>query len=294
MSFDFGAFNNWGGLKKVAVRRPVDCFVSDAKLDAEWQGLGFHARPDLGNSIREFAAVEAVLRATGAEVIALPRAEGLTLDALYTHDSLLVSPRGLVQTRMGKPQRRAEARINCAALQELGLPVAGEISGDGKVEGGDLVWIDRHTLLAGIGYRTNVEGVRQLQALCGSDVQIHCFDLPHYKGSGDVFHLMSVLSPLDRDLAVVYPPLMPVRLVEFLQQRGVDLVEVPAHEFETMACNVLALGPRHAMMLDANPLTLAMLEARGVRVEQIRGEEICRKGEGGPTCITRPLVRASS
>lgn len=293
MSFDFGTFNNWGHLKQVAVRRPADCFVSDAKLDAEWQDLGFHARPDLANSIREFAAVEAVLLAAGAEVITLPADEGLTLDALYTHDSLLVTPRGLVQTRMGKPQRRAEASINGAALHKRGIPIAGEITGTGKVEGGDLVWLDRHTLLAGLGYRTNTEGVRQLQGLCGSDVQIHCFDLPHYKGSAQVFHLMSVLSPLDRDLAVVHPPLMPARLLEFLQQRGIACVEVPDQEFGRLACNVLALGPRHAMMLDDNPRTLAALEERGVRVEVIRGEDICRKGEGGPTCITRPLVRAA-
>jgi len=293
MSFDFGAFNNWGSLKQVAVRRPTDCFVSDAKLDAEWQDLGFHARPDLANSIREFAAVEAILLAAGAEVIALPAAEALTLDALYTHDSLLVTPHGLVETRMGKPQRRAEARINGAALHKLGIPIAGEITGAGKVEGGDLVWLDRHTLLAGLGYRTNAEGLRQLQAICGGEVQIHCFDLPHYRGSAHVFHLMSVLSPLDRDLAVVYPALMPARLLEFLQQRGIDRVEVPEQEFDTMACNVLALGPRHAMMLEGNPRTQAALEARSVRVEVIRGEDICRKGEGGPTCITRPLVRAA-
>jgi len=124
-------------------------------------------------------------------------------------------------------------------------------------------------------------------------VQIHCFDVPHYKGSAQVFHLMSVLSPLDRDLAVVYPALMPARLLEFLQRRGMDFVEVPEQEFEALACNVLALGPRHAMMLEGNPRTRAALEARGVRVEVIRGEDICRKGEGGPTCITRPLVRAA-
>jgi N-dimethylarginine dimethylaminohydrolase len=293
MSFDFGAFNNWGRLKQVVVRRPADCFVSDSKLDAEWQDLGFHARPDLANSIREFSAVEAALLAAGAEVIALPAAEGLTLDALYTHDSLLVTPRGLVEPHMGKPQRRAEAGINRAALQKLGIPFAGNITGPGKVEGGDLVWLDRHTLLAGLGYRTNAEGVRQLQAICGSEVDIHSFDMPHYKGMAHVFHLMSVLSPLDRNLALIHPPLMPARLMEFLQQRGIDFVEVPQQEFEGLACNVLALGPRHAMMLDGNPLTRARLEARGVRVEVMRGKDICRKGEGGPTCITRPLVRAS-
>jgi N-dimethylarginine dimethylaminohydrolase len=291
MSFDFGAFNNWGALKKVAVRRPADSFVSDAKIDAEWKDLNYHSRPDLKNSIREFEAVEAALKAAGAEVIALPAADGLTLDAIYTHDALVVTPRGLVRPRMGKPQRRKEAEVNGAALEKLGIPIAGEISGDGKVEGGDLVWIDRATLLAGVGYRTNLEGVRQLQALCGSEVEVKWFDLPHYKGRPDVFHLMSVLSPLDKDLAVVYPPLMPVRLVEFLERRGIEFIEVPEPEFPSMGCNVLALGPRYAMMVEGNPETLRRMKAKGVRVEVISGADICRKGEGGPTCMTRPIVR---
>jgi N-dimethylarginine dimethylaminohydrolase len=291
MSFDFGAFNNWAALKKVAVRRPSDSFVSDAKIDAEWKDLNYHSRPNLQNSIVEFAAVEAVLKAAGAEVIALPPADGLTLDAIYTHDALVVTPRGLVKPRTGKPQRRKEAEVNGAALEKLGIPIAGEISGEGKVEGGDLVWIDRRTLLAGVGYRTNMEGVRQLQALCGSEVEVKWFDLPHYKGRPDVFHLMSVLSPLDQDLAVVYPPLMPVRLVEFLEEHGIEFIEVPEAEFPSMGCNVLALGPRHAMMVDGNPETLQRMKAKGVRVEVISGADICRKGEGGPTCMTRPLVR---
>lgn len=292
MSFDFGAFNNWGLLKKVAVRRPADSFVSDAKIDAEWKDLNYHSRPDLKNSIAEFDAVEKVLKAAGAEVIALPPADSLTLDSIYTHDALVVTPRGLVKPRMGKPQRRKEAEVNGAALAKLGIPIAGEISGEGKVEGGDLVWIDRGTLLAGVGYRTNLEGVRQLQALCGSEVEVKWFDLPHYKGRPDVFHLMSVLSPLDKDLAVVYPPLMPVRLVEFLEERGIEFIEVPEAEFPSMGCNVLALGPRHAMMVDGNPETLRRMKARGVQVDVISGADICRKGEGGPTCMTRPIVRA--
>jgi N-dimethylarginine dimethylaminohydrolase len=291
MSFDFGAFNNWGLLKKVAVRRPADSFVSDAKIDVEWKDLNYHSRPDLKNSIAEFDAVEKVLKAAGAEVIALPPADSLTLDSIYTHDALVVTPRGLVKPRMGKPQRRKEAEVNGAALAKLGIPIAGEISGEGKVEGGDLVWIDRGTLLAGVGYRTNLEGVRQLQALCGSEVEVKWFDLPHYKGRPDVFHLMSVLSPLDKDLAVVYPPLMPVRLVEFLEERGIEFIEVPEAEFPSMGCNVLALGPRHAMMVDGNPETLRRMKARGVQVDVISGADICRKGEGGPTCMTRPIVR---
>jgi N-dimethylarginine dimethylaminohydrolase len=291
MTYDFGAFNNWGTLKTVAVRRPQDAFVSDAKIDGEWQDLNFHSRPDLANAVQEFAAVDALLKATGADVIHLPPADGLTLDALYTHDALVVTPRGLVRPRMGKPQRRKEAQANGAALEALGMPIAGDITGEGKLEGGDLVWLDRHTLIAGVGYRTNEEGCRQLQKLCGDDVDVKWFDMPHYKGRTDVFHLMSVLSPLDHDLAVVYLPLMPVRLVELLEARGISFVHVPDGEFDTMGCNVLALGPRHAMSVAGNPETVARMQAAGVKVEVINGVDICRKGEGGPTCMTRPLVR---
>jgi N-dimethylarginine dimethylaminohydrolase len=292
MNFDFGAFNNWGTLKRVAIRRPDQAFQSDAKIDAEWKDLNFHARPDLGNAVKEFEAVERILSATGAELITLPVGKGLTLDSLYTHDALVVTPNGLVRPRMGKPQRRTEAAANSAALEKLGFPIAGDITGDGKLEGGDLVWLDRHTLVAGIGYRTNQEGVRQLQNLAGEDVEINSFDMPHYKGKRDVFHLMSVLSPLDQDLAVVYLPLMPVRLVELLESRDIEFVHVPDEEFDTMGCNVLALGPRHAMMVDGNPETHHRLLQAGVKVEVIKGVDICRKGEGGPTCMTRPLVRA--
>jgi N-dimethylarginine dimethylaminohydrolase len=289
---DFGSFNNWSALKRVAVRRPEQAFHSEARIDAEWQALNYHSRPDLEAAKAEFARAEALLEAAGAEVIALPDGEGLTLDSLYTHDALVVTPKGLVRPHMGKPARRKEPLVNGAFLESLGFPIAGDIEAPGLLEGGDLVWIDRHTLLAGIGYRTNTEGVNQLAALAGDDVEILSFDLPHYKGKSDVFHLMSVLSPLDKDLAVVYLPLMPSRLAQFLEARRISFVHVPDEEFPTMGCNVLALGPRHAMMVAGNPLTEMRMKEAGVRVEVIEAEHICRKGEGGPTCMTRPLVRA--
>ena len=291
MSFDFGSFNNWGTLKKVAVRDVDAAFESDAKIDAEWRELNYHSRPDLPEARRQYAAFEGLLKACGAEVIKLPAKPGLTLDSIYTHDALVVTPKGLVMPRMGKAERRKEAEVNGEALGHLGYPLAGLIGGEGKLEGGDLVWIDRQTLLAGIGYRTNLEGVRQLGELMGDDVQIEAFDMPHYKGRSDVFHLMSCLSPLDKDLAVVYPPLMAARQIEFLEARGIAVIEVPGSEFDTMGCNVLALGPRHALMVDGNPETRRRMEAAGVKVEVYAGSEISRKGEGGPTCMTRPLVR---
>jgi N-dimethylarginine dimethylaminohydrolase len=292
MSFDFGSFNMWGHLKMVAVRRPSESFVSDAKIEAEWRDLNYHGRPSLKGALSEFAAFERLLREAGAEVVALPADPRLTLDSIYTHDALIVTPKGLVKPIMGKPQRRAEAVVNGDALALRQIPIAGEIGGEGRIEGSDMIWIDRANLVVGVGYRTNLEAVRQLQAILGSATTVHWFDLPHYKGRSDVFHLMSVISPLDLDLALVYRPLMPVRLVEFLEARGMTFIDVPDHEFPTMGCNVLALGPRHAVMVAGNPVTEARMKAAGVAVHVITAENISRLGEGGPTCMTRPLVRS--
>jgi N-dimethylarginine dimethylaminohydrolase len=291
MSMDFGSFNMWGPLRTVAIRHPEQAFVNTSKIDAEWQKLNFHSKPDMANALNEYAVVESLLKATGANVIHLPSANELTLDSLYTHDALIVTPKGLVRPMMGKAARRAEPAVNGAYLAGLGFPIIGDVIGTGLIEGGDLVWIDRHTLLAGIGYRTNQEGVRQLQALCGPDVNVMWFDMPHYKGKSDVFHLMSFLSPIDKDLAVVYLPLMPARLVQFLESIGMDFIHVQDEEFPTMGCNVLGLGPRHVMMVEGNPITEQRMRDCGVKVEVIKGYDICRKGEGGPTCMTRPLVR---
>ena len=291
MSYDFGSFNMWGPLRKVALRAPDEAFVSDAKIAAEWRALNFHAAPDLAEANREYDALLACLARAGAEAIRLPAAPDLTLDSLYTHDALIVTPKGLVLPHMGKPARRGEPAANAAHLAALGMPIAGEITAPGRIEGGDLVWLDASTLLVGIGYRTNREGARQLRAICGGGVEVVCFDMPHYKGRPDVFHLMSCLSPLDRDLAAVYLPLLAARLVEHLEERCIVFVEVPDAEFPTMGCNVLALGPRHALMVQGNPETERRMKAAGVRVEVIKADEISRKGEGGPTCMTRPLVR---
>jgi N-dimethylarginine dimethylaminohydrolase len=291
MNFDFGRFNEWGPLRKVAIRSPQQALQNDLKINAEWKDLNWHARPDLENATREYQSFETALLSQGAEAIHLPSGNGLTLDALYTRDALVITPNGIIKPRMGKSQRRQESDTNAAALQALGFPIAGEITGDGKLEGGDLVWLDRHRLLAGVGYRTNVEGVRQLQNLCGDSVNVEWFDMPHYKGTSDVFHLMSVLSPIDQDLAVVYQPLMPARLVEFLQARNFKFVDVPEQEFDSMGCNVLAIAPRHVLCVEGNPETVRRMQAVGVRVEVLAAQDISRKGEGGPTCLTRPLMR---
>jgi N-dimethylarginine dimethylaminohydrolase len=203
---------------------------------------------------------------------------------------VLVGAAGTVLLRPGKEGRRREPAGVAEALAAAGVPVARELSAPATVEGGDTVWLDERTLLAGHGYRTNAAGIEALETAFPG-VEVIWFDLPHYNGSAEVMHLMSFLSPLDSDLALVYPRLAPVRLLELLAERGIGVVEVPDDEFETMGPNVLALGPRRALALEGNDETRRRLERAGVDVVTYRGDEISRKGDGGPTCLTRPLLR---
>ena len=198
----------------------------------------------------------------------------------------------MIALRPGKPGRRAEPEAFVADLGAAGVSSLGAIRSPGIAEGGDMFFLDDRTLLVGLGYRTNEAGVVQLRELLDPHgIVVHTFDLPHLHGPAECLHLMSFISPLDADLAVAFPPLMPVRLLGLLRERGVELVEVPEEEFPTMGPNVLALGPRIALALDGNPETRRRLEAHGVEVRVYRGEEISTNGDGGPTCLTRPLTR---
>jgi N-dimethylarginine dimethylaminohydrolase len=196
---------------------------------------------------------------------------------------------------MGKPQREGEPAAQEETLRGAGVPVLGRIEAPGRLEGGDVLWLDRRTLVVGQGYRTNAAGIRQLQALLGDAVtELIVVPLPHWRGPTDVMHLMSLISPVDEDLAVVYSPLLPVPFREWLVARGTELVEVPDEEFDSMGTNVLALAPRKCLMLLGNPRTRAALERAGADVLEYDGQEISVKGAGGPTCLTRPLRREIS
>ena len=193
---------------------------------------------------------------------------------------------------MGKPQRRTEPAAQEAAFRAAGIPIRGRITGEGTVEGGDVCWIDERTLAVGRGYRTNDAGIRQLRELVRGCVdEVVVVPLPHWRGPEDVFHLMSIVSPIDRHLFLVYAPLIPVPFREALLARGIELVEVAEPEFQTLGCNVLALAPREVLMVTGNRETRARLERTGVTVREFAGREICLKGGGGPTCLTRPLTR---
>jgi N-dimethylarginine dimethylaminohydrolase len=280
-----------GTLRRVALRRPEAAFVDQATLDDQWHTLNYTARPDFARAVAEYEHLVAVLKSAGAEIDFLPADPDLSIDSIYVRDAAIVSPRGLILCNMGKPARAGEPRVNCGALARFGLPVIGAIEGAGRIEGGDLVWLDDRTLAVGRTYRTNDAGIRQLAALVGPEVEVMVAAMPHYRGPADVFHLMSVLSPIDHDLALVYSPLMPIPFREWLIGRGIALIEVPDEEFDSMGCNVLALAPRRCLMLEGNPRTRAALQQAGATVIEYDGMEISAKGQGGPTCLTRPLLR---
>ena len=257
---------------------------------AAWAAFGWRAEPDAAAAQAEHEAFREHLEAVGACVVCGAEPVDGDPDAIYAYDPVLLADAGAIVLRPGKPGRRREPDAVATDLGEEGIPVLGRLDAPATAEGGDMLWLDARTLLVGRGYRTNDAGIRRLRELL-TGVDVIAFDLPHVAGPEECLHLMSLLSPLDVDVAVAYPRLMPVRLVELLAERGIELVPVPDDEFATMGPNVLALGPRIALALDGNPATRRRMEAAGVDVRTYRGEEISRKGDGGPTCLTRPLVR---
>lgn len=276
--------NAFGTLRRVYVRPPR------AEDLAAWQEYGWHTPPDATAAREEHDALRATLEAAGAEVVVGSSPVPGDPDAIYAFDPILPTDRGVISLRPGKEGRRGEPAVLAADLDEAGLDHLGEITAPGTAEGGDMFFLDEVTLLVGLGYRTNEAAVTQLRGLL-PDVEVIAFDLPHHHGPAECLHLLSFVSMLDHDLAVAYAPMLPVRLRQLLQARGVELVEVPEEEFPTMGPNVLALGPRRGLALEGNPETRRRMEASGVEVITYRGHHISTNGDGGPTCLTRPLAR---
>jgi N-dimethylarginine dimethylaminohydrolase len=287
----FGSQSMVAPLRRVVVKRPDEAFV---RIDDEWRELNYTRPPALPKAAEDHRRFVALMQAAGTEILYLPADNRTGLDSLYAHDPVLVTDRGAVIFQTGKPARRGEGPAFADAFQTWGVPIVGVIDGAATAEAGDMVWLDRQTLLVGRGFRTNAAGVARLSELLKpGGVQVVSFDLPYWNGPHDVLHLMSFISLLDDDLAVVYRRLLPVPLFELLTSRGVRLVDVPEQEYETLGCNVLAISPRNLIMASGNPLTRSRLEAVGCNVSEFDGSEICLPGAGGPTCLTRPLLRAT-
>ena len=288
------ALNEYGTLVAVVLKHVRAAFVDEQTIAAQWKRLNYIAAPDLARAIDQHDRFIDILRSAGATVHELPRDPHTTLDSIYVRDASIVSPTGSILCTMGKVERAGEPAAQAKGLNAIGFATAGRITPPGTLEGGDLIWLDEQTIAVGRGYRTNAEGIRQLRTLVGESVDVVDVPLPHWHGAGDVMHLMSLISPIDRDLAVVYSRLLPVLFREWLLEHGMRLIEVPDQEFETMGTNVLALKPRKCLMLKGNPLTRRAIEQSGCEVLEYEGSEISVKGAGGPTCLTRPLVRKST
>ncbi|MBI3240970.1 MAG: amidinotransferase [Chloroflexi bacterium] len=288
----YGCQSNVGEIKGVLLKRPQEAYISQASVSAQWRELNYFGEPDFHVAAAQHEQLVTLLSRVGAEITYLPTNDGVTLDSVYVHDPVIVSNRGAVLCNMGKVARRNEPEAAGKFFEQIGVPILGRVTGEGLLEGGDVIWVDERTVAVGEGYRTNAEGIRQLRTLLGDLVdEVIAVPLPHWTGPADCLHLMSNISPIDHDLAVVYSRLLPVPFRQWLIKRGVKLVEVPDEEYDSMACNVLAVAPRKAIMIAGNPITRARLEAEGVEVWTYDGSDISIKGAGGPTCLTRPFWR---
>jgi arginine deiminase len=290
----FGAESMWAPLRRVLVKRPEDAFVSPENLSREWRRFGYLACPDWDEARREFDAFLAILARHVPEIDFLPTDPRVGLDSLYVHDPVKVTRQGAVLLNPGKRLRRGEPAAAADALAALGIPVVGRIEDPASIEGGDIVWLDDGRVALGRGYRTNEAGIRAFLDLVGDRAEVVVVPLPHADGPDACLHLMSLISIVDRDLAVVYSRYLPVAFREWLVDHGFQLVEVPDAEYETLGANVLALGPRLCVMLDGHPITQRRLEQAGATVYTYRGQEISWKGTGGPTCLTAPLLRSAT
>jgi N-dimethylarginine dimethylaminohydrolase len=272
-------------LRRVLVRRPS---IPACSL---WKDYGWRDEPDPTALLREHEAFCAILEGVGCDVVVATPMDA-DPDAIYAFDPGLVTEHGAILMRPGKAGRRAEPLAIARELEPAGVPVTAVLDEPAVAEGGDFIRLDETTLLAGRGYRTNDAGIETVAQTLPS-VETLTFDLPHWHGDTEVMHLLSLLSPLDADLVVAYPPLLPVALAQLLAEREIQIVPVPDEEFESMGTNVLALAPRVALALDGNPVTRERLVAAGVEVLVYEGRELSLKGDGGPTCLTMPVWRAA-
>jgi N-dimethylarginine dimethylaminohydrolase len=281
-----------GTLQRVLVCSPRTAGWDQPEVVAGWRDLGFQHAPEFALAQSQHEALCCELRAAGAEILELPAASGLSLDAVYAHDASLATDFGLIVLRAGKANRIAEGEYHRSFAESLGIPILGTIVAPGSVEAGDIVWLDSRTLLIGHGYRTNAAGIAQMRDLLApKSVSVLSAPLPHGAGPSACLHLMSLISLLDENTALVDLPWLAVETVELLRARGFQLIEIDYSERDTLACNVLALGKKRLLAIRENSKTNDRLRRAGFDVRTFPGGELCVNGGGGPTCLTRPLLR---
>jgi N-dimethylarginine dimethylaminohydrolase len=282
-----------GALQRVLVCSPQIAGWNQPERIARWRDLGFHHSPPFEKAQSQHAALVRELKNAGAEVVELVPEDHISLDAVYAHDASLPTDFGLILMRPGKANRVAEARHHGSLCGAHGIPTFGTITTPGSTEAGDILWLDPKTLLIGHGYRTNVVGIEQMRALLApKGVEVLSAPLPYGPGPSACLHLMSLISLLDEQTALLDLPWIAVETVELLQSRGFNFIEIDASERDTLACNVLALGEKRLLAIGENHKTNARLRHAGFDLRTFPGSEICINGSGGPTCLTRPLLRS--
>lgn len=277
-------------LRRVALKKPGPSLLT---ADPDDWHYGPDFEPD--KVAEDHARLVRVLSQAGVEISWMPDNDDGIADAVFTYDASLMTPSGAVLMSPGKPNRQGEQDLHRAYYDSQGIPIVGQITGSARAEAGDTLWLDTNTLVVGRGFRTNPEGIHQLHQIMRSmNVDVHVFDLPVYLGAAACLHLMSLISLVDTTTALICSRLLPVGLLEQLQNRSFHLVEAPFAEFEksgTLSTNVLAISPGDCVMLDGFPETRSALLAAGLSVSVFEGRALCIGCEGGPTCLTRPLHR---
>ncbi|WP_057912667.1 dimethylarginine dimethylaminohydrolase family protein [Peribacillus muralis] len=282
-------------LESVIVKHPRDAFISQEQLREDWRTFNFSEEPDFKEAIREYGDFISILKKYVANINYLPASKEVGMDSLYAHDPVKFTSEGAIILRSGKEIRQSEANEYKHFCIQNDIPILGELTGEAVADGGDLVWLDDRTLVVGHGYRTNAEAIRQLKEMTAHLVdEFIVVPLPHDQGEAECLHLMSFISMVDHDLAVVHSRLMPVFFRKLLIERGIQLIEVPEDEYMNLGCNVLALAPRVCVMTAGNTYTKQKLLDAKATVHEYKGIEISYKGTGGPTCLTCPVVRKKS
>ena len=281
-------------LNTVFIKPVTNAFISEQVLKEQWRAHNFLDQPDYKTTLVEYDFFRKILQKNGATLYDFPFNKNVSIDSIYCRDASIATDFGMIICNMGKEARINEPGAQLEIFKKNAIPILGIIESPGTLEGGDVAWLDDKTLAVGHTYRTNENGIQQLKRLLEpKGIEVVVANLPHYKGTSDVFHLMSILSPVARDLAVVYSSLMPIKFRNELIKRKIKLIEVPDEEFESMGCNVLAIAPKECLMVDGNPKTQKALINAGCNVTIYKGNNISVLGGGGPTCLTRPMLRES-
>ncbi len=279
-------------LRRLIMKSPLCAWKDTYNVKKYWKDLYFSAEPNFDKAVLQYNNLISIIKSFGIDILMLPNNDNTSLDSIYTHDAGIATSSGIIICNMGKKSRKNEPKALKDFLSDNNISVIGEIKYPGIIEGGDIIWINNRTIAVGEGYRTNKEGIRQLKEILGDEIDdLIRVPLPHWLGPESCLHLMSNVSPIDHNLYLIYPKLLPVKFIKYLKSLNIKLINVPDKEYESMACNVLSLAPKKCIMMSGNPITKKLLESNNVEVFTYDGSEISLKGAGGPTCLTRPIYR---